>query len=104
MCYTMSLTIGAVTEGGPVLPEAYDFSTSLDTGMFPGISSGSIGRQWRCSGICGQVFLDTVLFGAFALQGKDFANDGVEMGQDEAIVAAALTAALGTRLGDVCIW
>ena len=43
----------------------------------------------------GQVLLGAVLVGAFALQGKDFANDGVEMGQDETIVVAALGAALG---------
>ena len=44
---------------------------------------------------CGQVFLGAMFVGASALQGKDFANDGVEMGQDETIVVAALGAALG---------
>ena len=35
-----------------------------------------------------------MLVGAFALQCEDFANDGVEMGQDEVIVMAALGAVL----------
>ena len=44
---------------------------------------------------CGHVCLGAMFVCAFALQGKEFADEGVEMGQDEAIVVAALGATLG---------